>query len=266
MFGQTTERGRRGLTVIELLLAISLLAVVVGTLAALAQAVQTARQYSQCNGGAVEEARMVLARITRTAQGAHANPRFPGFLVVTEQMGPWRFPDTLVVWRPLDEAADPAGLPRFDELVVYCPDPEGPERLIELTVPKDHRVVPPPEDLAAWRSAVRAMQRAAKSQRVELTRLVHTAVVAGSANSSRRAAVRFERRLRPSDEEWAEYQAGSRGWEDLSWAQSIYGPQTGLSQVWLRMEMQLVPRDTTGALRRPIPFFGSAALYYLVQR
>jgi hypothetical protein len=254
---------------LELLIALSITSIVVAALAALAKSVQVGTEYSEGHGNATHHARVVVDRITRTASEAHASRQFPGFVVVHEEILSWSFPDTLVVWHPASDPADPDGLPRFDELVVYCPHPESPNRLIELTAPTDLRTVPPVNDEAAWRNEIAAMKSSQASLRVELTDLVRTAVVGEVTDTPLRAAVRFQSRLRPSEDEWAQYQGGTLPWQDLSWVQEIYGSQTGLRQAWLRMELQLVPRSPVGGSpegSQSVPFFGSAALYYEMHR
>lgn len=92
----------------------------------------------------------------------------------------------------------------------------------------------------------------------------------------RRAALRFHVRLRPSDEQWETYQIEPDEetkrdlWKGLAWAQGIYGDQTGLRQVSLRIELQLMPGEESAATGREaqqaIPFLGSAALYYEMHR
>jgi hypothetical protein len=259
----------KGLSLLELLIAISITSMVVVTLAALAKSVQVGTEYSEGHGSATHHARVVVDRITRTAREAHASRLFPGFIVLAEDVLSWNFPDTLVVWHPAGDPADPDGLPRFDELVVYCPHPKSPNRLIELTSPTDLRTVPPVADGAAWRSEIDAMKSSQASLRVELTDLVRTAVVGELIDTPLRAAVRFQHRLRPSEEEWVRYRSGTLGWHDLPWVQGIYGSETGLRQAWLSMELQFVPRTSVGGSpggSQSIPFFGSAALYYEMHR
>jgi len=261
---------RRGLSFLELLIAVSIMVMLAGTLAALGQAVQQGFEYCEGYGEATQHARVVLDRIQRTVNEATANEQFPGFLVVGDQVGVWDYPEVLVVWHPTGMPADPQGLPRFNELVIYCPDWYLPNRLVEITVPGDTRTVPAPTDLAAWRSELAAIRKAADRQSVVLTDLVRTAVVPAAVDSSVRGAVRFASRLRPSKEQWEEYQAGTRSWEGLSWVQWIYGPQTGLRQAWVRIEIQLMPGESWVAndtsRYQPLPFFGSAAVYYELHR
>ena len=187
-----------------------------------------------------------------------------------EDEGGWEFPDTLVVWHPDGAPADPEGLPQFDELVIYCPDRSLPNRLVEMTLPGDARTVPPPEDTAQWEAEIEAIKRGSRWRAVMLTDLLRTGRVGNGALGSRRGAAQFAVRLRPSQEEWQQFANGEIGWDELAWVQGIYGSQTGLRQVWVRIELQLVPgdraaADTSGATI-PVPALGSAALYYQLER
>ena len=270
MRGSTPTTLRRpGMTLLELLLAMTITAMVIGTLGVLANGVQLSFQYAEGHGLATQHARVVLDRITQSVREATANEQFPGAIVLADEEGSWRFPETLVVWHPAGVAADPEGLPRFNELIVYCPDPAAPNRLVEITAPGDARAVPPVDDEPGWITAIEAIKASSSSDVSTLTELVRTCLVTGDDEDSRRGAVRFETRLRPSAAEWADYDhaAGTLDWQDLSWPQGIYGSQTGLRQTWVRVELQLVtgaPGNSTGGTA--IPFFGSAALYHEMHR
>lgn len=265
-----TAGPRSGLTLLELLIAMSIMVIVVAALAGLARAVQLGSEYGEGHGAATQHARVVIERISRSVQQATASESFPGFLVVAEEAGAWRFPDTLVVWRPEGAPADPDGLPRFSELVIYCPHPDVPNQLLEVTVPGDGRTVPPVEQEAQWASELAAIKSSGGARAVALTTLLRTCSPPDLGETQGRGAVRFEARLRPSAAEWTAYKAGTLAWNDLSWVQGIHGSGTGLRQAWLRMELQLMPGEKAAADdpggQQAIPFFGSAALYYEMNR
>jgi len=257
------------MTLLELLLAISIMAMVVGTLGALARGVQEGYTYTEGHGTATQHARVVLERITATVREATTSPEFPGALVVSEEESGWEFPDTLVVWHPDGAPADPGGLPRYNELVIYCPDPSLANRLVEMTVPGDTRPVPPPESTSQWETEIEAVKSGARRRTMMLTDLLRTGRVEEGALGSRRGAARFAVRLRPSQEEWQQFQDGQIDWDDLAWVQGIYGSQTGLRQAWVRIELQLMPGDQAAAdsaSTTPVPALGSAALYYELAR
>jgi len=254
------------MTLVELLIAMAVMAMIVGALGGLAVGIQQGYEYAEGHGAATQHARVAIERIAKTVNEATANEQFPGFLAIAEQQGTWRFPDTLVVWHPSGAPADPAGLPRFNELVIYCPDASVPNRLVEITVPADARTVPPVDNAAQWTAEVQAIKKSNAAQSVVLTDLLRTCAVGESLPLKWRGAVRFESRLLPTATEWSQYKSGTRQWKDLSWVQYIYGSQTGLRQAWLRMELQVLPGAqwvaTDPAAQRAVPFFGSAAVYY----
>ncbi len=257
------------MTLLELMIAMSIMLMVVGALGGLARTVQQSFEYSEGYGAATQHARVVLDRITKNVSEATANINFPGCIVVTETVNSYRYPDTLVVWRPSGTASAPTGLPLYSELVVYCPHPSYPNQLVEITAPSDTRTVPVITNESSWQTELATLKKASTSKIVVLTKLLRSCLTTSATTgttSDYRGDVRFEMRLRPSAADWASYTAGSVTWSNLPWVQGVYGPKAGLRQTWIRMEMQLVPgadwvaSDPNTAVA--VPFFGSAALYY----
>lgn len=259
-----------------MLLAISILVLIAGSLGALAKAVQSGSEYGEAHGAASQHARVAMERMVRTISTATASEPFPGVFVVEEYVGAWRFPDTLVVWHPQNgRPRNPDGLPCFDELVLFYPDPKTPNQLLELAIPEgsDTRTVPTTDevDKQAWRDQLKAIKSDKNLRPVVLTDLLRTGSVSETDKSQQRGAVRFVDRVRPSKDEWDAYQRGDLVWERLSWVQGIFGAKTGLRQAWVRIELQLTPvamssRSSTAASGQAIPFFGSATLYYDMHR
>jgi hypothetical protein len=258
---------RRAVTLLELLIALTIVVMVAGALGAITRTVELGFEYNQGRGTATQHARVLLDRISRTAQEATANEQFPGFIVLAEQVGLWRFPDTLVIWHPDGDPAAPDGLPRLDELVIYCPHPEAPGTLVEITTSDTAALS---QDEAVRKAQIDAIKRSNSSEVSGLTSLMRTGGVDDGGNAQLRGALRFETLLRPSDEQ-LKTEAEDLGvdWEDLPWVQGIYGSHTGLRQAWVRIELQLMTGDppAPGAVdrRQAIPFFGSAALYYTIE-
>ncbi len=272
-------QARAGLTLLELLIAISIMVMTVGALGALAKAVQLSAEYGEGHGEATQHARVILERISRMVREANANDLFPGFIVVSERSGIRRFPDTLVIWHSDDEPVDADGasrLPRYEELIIYTPhatdsrNPENQQGLLEITLPGDTATAPSIDNETAWVTKIAAAKTSGTAKRVTLTELLRTCLVDESSAPRRLAAVRFESRLRPSDDDWNQYRSGNLGWENIPWAQGIHGMETGLRQAWLRMELQLMPGERAAENdpggQQAIPFFGSACLYYELQQ
>lgn len=262
---------RGGLTLIELLIAMSIMAMVIGSLGALAHGVQLAFEYTEGHGLATQHARVAIDRLTRHVEEATTSGQFPGFLVVPSIEGSGEYPETLVIWHPSGLAADPEGLPRFNELVIYSPSLNAPNQLLEITVPTDNRTVPDVSNLAQWRSELNTIRGGSRSQSQVLTSLLRTcSAPGGSGNTQRRGALRFSARLRPSEAEWTAYKEGTADWADLPWVQGVFGSQTGLRQASLQIELQLMPGTTPIVAHEnthvAVPFFGSAALVYPLER
>jgi hypothetical protein len=266
-----SQRRRRGLSLAELLIAVAILVFVAGGIAALTATIDQSNRQGQGQAIATQHARVALERIERTLRQAVASPEYPGFVAISETVGGYKYPDTLVVWRPASgAAANPLGRPLFSELVIFRVDPSQPNVLSEITVAGDNRTTPPTSDSAAWVGELAALRGKSTYQAVTLTDLLRTASTNDDplSTAARRGVVRFEVERSPSDAEVADYRSGKTAWKDLPWCQGIYGAKGGLAQAKCRIELQLMPgkqaqaNDPTGATA--IPFFGSAAIYYQV--
>ena len=260
---------RAGLTLVELLIALSIISLTAMALGTLARATQISASYVEGHSTAAQHARVAMERIGRMVQTAAANETFPGAVLFADSVSGNRFPDTLVVWKPAagTTVVDPAGLPRFSELVVYCPNPAQARQLLEITSRSDLRVVPALSNLGQWTTELTSLKTGSVSKKVMLTDMLRTASPGG--NATMRACVRFEILLRPNSAEIASYRAGTLAWSDITWPQHWYGESTGLRQTWVRTELQLLPNslaDGDAHTSLAIPFLGSAALYYDIQR
>lgn len=262
-------RGRRGLTLVELLAVSAIMLMMAGTLGSLALSVQNTNRYQFSRGLALQHGQVTLVRLQRQMQQATANNYFPGFVEFTATVGAYSFPDTLVVWRPAAAPADPDGLPRVNELVVYCPNPSAPNELWEITKPSDNRITPALSNTAAWRLELDSFRTSNSARRIVLTDLLRVASMRDGVGKTlaTRAALRFEPVRRPSAIQWASFLSGVSTWESLPWVQGIHGRNSGLCQSWCRIEFQLRPGDQIDNHRDAgIPFFGSAVVYFNLER
>ena len=258
------SRRRCGLTLIELLLASLIMAMFAAAISALAMAVQQNTQHDERVGTVTQHARVALQRIERAVSESTANEHFPGCVAFGEPIQGSHTPDTLVVWRGDISVADPNGTPRFNELVIYCPDIEQPNRLLEITVPDDDSLAPDLSDISAWRARLRAVKVSQRANKTELTDRLRTVPI--STMGERRGVVRFEVTLRPSEKEWTDYRNGSVAWEDLKWVQGMHGGRTGLRQTWCRCELQLSISGGDSSDEIEIPFFGSSSRYFVLEQ
>lgn len=263
--GHRHHHGRGGVTLVELLAVSVILLLMAGTMAALAMGVQTSSEYQQRHGQSLQHGQVALQRMLRTLNEAYANDLFPGFLVFAESVSGHSYPDTIVIWSPDGDPVERDGLPRVNELVVYCPNPQALNELWEIKETGVTRSAPSPSDTASWRSLISDLKTSNTAHHVVLTNLLRLASTADNADSvsARRSVLRFDATLRPSAAQWQQYVAGSRTWESLPWVQGIRSSQTGLRQAWCRVEFQLRPGDSTNDSRESaIPFFGSGAVLY----
>lgn len=232
------SRARDGMTLVELLIAVSIMAMIAGSLGAMARAIQVGAQFSEGHGAATQHARVTLEQIGLEVSKAAANDNYPGLFVVAQSVAGQQVPDTLVVWQTT-RTIDQNTRPLLRELVIFCPDRNDKRRLVRVTAPLDNQLAML-TDTAAVRSQIESMKTATSRVEVDLTDLLRTVSINGAAH----AAVRFEV------------------------LQSSL--PAGLKQVRLRTEMQLMPgkpsyvSDPTGGLA--IPFLGSASVYYSINR
>jgi len=263
---------RRGMTLLELMLAMSISAILVGALSVLATATRQSADYNQGQSDSTQHARVATQRINRAVADAYATETYPGVVVVDAIVGTYRYPDTVVVWRPAGGVpANPNGPPLIKELVIFGPDATDPSRLLEVTMPTDTRTIQLNDaslNTTTGRTLIAGLKSANSSVRTVITSRLKTAGTSSTGGgTSLRAAIRFECELHPSAAEMASYRAGTTDWEDLSWPQGIYSSSFGLRQIWLRSELQLLDREkssdgTYPATVATLPFFGSATNYY----
>ena len=258
-----------GLTLIELLIAVSIIAMTAAALGSLARATQISAVYVEGHSTAAQHARVTLERMQRAVRTATASETFPGIAMFSENVSGNRYPDTLVVWKPTEgtAAATPTLLPQFSELVVFCPNPLKPNELLEITSRNDARTVPALSNLGQWTSELWSLKTGNASKKVVLTDMLRTA--APPASPAPRGCARYEVVLRPSASELTSFRSGSATWNSLAWPQHWYSDTTGMRQTWVRMELQLMPHSRAGGAaidETAIPFFGSASTFSEIQR
>lgn len=267
--GINVSSNRPGLTLVELLIAVSIISLTAIALGTLARATQISAAYVEGHSNAAQHARVTMERIQRAVRTGSANETFPGVVLFAETVSGDRFPDTIVVWKPAEgtTAANPTALPKFNELVVFCPNPARPNELLEITSRNDLRTVPALSNISQWTTELNALKSGETSKKVLLTDMLQTA--RSNSGSTARACVRFEVSLRPTAAEITSFRNGTLAWDAIAWPQHWYGESTGMRQTWLRMELQLLPSsraDGVATASLAIPFLGSAALYYDIYR
>ncbi len=184
----TARIRRRGLSLIELTFSMLVMALVAGTLVALSHGVETSNEYSQGYGTATQHARVALERIDRTVNEAYGKGTYPGVWVTQDTDGTWTYPNTLIVWHPAATPVNPAGPPLVQELVVFCPDPNTPGNLLQMTWPGN--TTPMPSDSASLTTLINSLKSSGSSSKVVLTTLLRVVSVSAGGSTSTSPAVR----------------------------------------------------------------------------
>ncbi|MFI4876724.1 MAG: PilW family protein [Blastopirellula sp. JB062] len=258
---------RRGMTLVEMLVATAIMGLMAAALSTIALAVQMAHQYAAEQGLMAQHARVIIERIQRTASGAHASEAFPGVQVITYFDSTYAFPQAIAIWNPTSAPHDPDGLPRIGELKFFAADPDQPNLLLEFQATGDARVAPTTS--VAWRTLIDELLADEDVEKIELTDLIAAPkLTPGAARSY--STLRFELRLRPDESEMEEMRAGDVTWDSLRWPLRSYGDDAGVRQVWLAFQLQIAP-DVAAAQQdetheEASPFFGSAATYYTLTK
>lgn len=254
---------RRGFTLAEVLIASAVMVLIVGAMAVMATGVEQTAKYQFALEEAHQHGRVALERIGNAFNSAAATSTDPPAAVLADTSGAYTFPAALVVWK---SDANGNELPEANELVVFCANPDNPKQLWELSSPGDTQTVSM-TNAATLRTLVDAMKASGATKKTVLTSLMRSCTSHDLGDP--KPAVRFDVVMRPSASEWAQYQASTLAWSDLSWAQGIYGSQSGLRQVRLTCELQILPDDGEGATSPDsftVPFLGSAAMYYEMKK
>jgi prepilin-type N-terminal cleavage/methylation domain-containing protein len=264
-------RRRRGLSLTELLIASAIMVLIAGGMGTLAMTVHTANDYSRGRIVSAQHARVALDRIEQAIDRGQASEQFPLCLVVSEQVGSQELPQTLVVWLPLAAAIEANGMPHVNELVVFAPDPSQPRNLVEFRASGDTSQAPAISNVAAWRTLVDGLKTSQTTERVVITDQLRTAPLSGPwtqtlTASQLRGVVRFRRIVAPSVQEWSQYKAGTRDWDELAWPLGSFRTASGTRTVVCQTELQVVSGDMAAAESTAVPFFGSALRTYELAR
>jgi hypothetical protein len=255
------------LTVVELLFAVLIMAIVAASLQAMIGSVEIANDYSQGYGTATQHARVAFNRIDAAIHSAYGKSIYPGVWVTQDTDGQWTYPNTLIVWQPSGTPVNPAGPPLVQELVIFCPDPNQPNDLVQLTVPGNMTSVPT-TSLGAFTTLIDSLKTSSTASKIVLTNLLNVVSISGSSGVVSRPAVRFVVTYTPSAAAWSSYLSGSIAWGNLPWPQGMVSSAEGREEVWLCSEIQLVPGVTwTGensAAATALPFLGSTCFSYVL--
>jgi hypothetical protein len=197
-----------------LLVAGTVLVLIGGAMSTLAYAVYASYEVCRDQSQAAQHARVSLDRIERAVSEATASESFPGCLIVNFTADGYTFPDSLAVWRPSGTAADPTGLPRVNELIVFSCTPSEPNKLLEMTWPANTSAAPAASNQFGWRALIDSFHSSTETVKNQLTDRLHvgrvdtTPLIEGLL-TTRRGMIRFKRMMAPRIASGAPTAAGS---------------------------------------------------------
>lgn len=266
----------RGLTLAELLMAMTITAILSIVLGGLVLAVQTTRQHSEGLDTATSQAQAALDRVRYMVSQAGVyretgQPTTLGLAVVTRHWNADEVPNILVVWSGgrnggMADAGTQSRLPAINELVFYTADPANPGRFVEIVIPGDASTID--FQAADFAADIRFLIQSAGA---ETTRLCDRIRICGDPQSVNggTGGVWFDLRWTPDDDALSSVAPETTQWIELGWAQGIASSGQGLRQATLRVELQLERMESTApgvdSKVSSIPFYGSASRRYVYE-
>ncbi len=264
-YSRAAMPSRAGLSLIELMLAVSTMLMIVVALTTMAHGVHAGAEYSNGYGTATQHARVTLDRVSSAVSKTYSCENYPGAWVFADTAGSYTFPDTLVIWWPTTTPANSAGPPLMNELLVFCQDPSDTGTLAEIRCPTDGTPWSAYTNASAMKLQIDKFKTSVGAQKTVVTDLMRVVTLGGLPAGSRttRPGLRFEVQMTPTLAEMSAYRAGSKTWKSLLWPQGMYGSKTGMRQVSVRTEIQLMPGRVWSAnspgSKTAIPYLGSTA-------
>ena len=265
---------RAGFTLVELLVSVTLLAMLAATTAGLTAAASRAREHADRLGGGVAGSHAAFERVRRAVSRAGVYRSgdgrvVPGIRAAGPDVLGGPQDTTLVVWTGDDAEADDPDfaatvwedrLPLVRELTVFAPDPADPSVFREFRFPTDDR----PVDFLSptFRADVDRLLRNLTPRWHRLCDGVRTVRTGGGPL----AAVDFTVESTPTPRELADYDAGLLAAAELRWVGGGHGSGWGLRGLRVRTELQIAGGrgDAPAGVdaEQAVPYFASAERIY----
>lgn len=253
------------MTLIELMVAATVMSLVAVVMGGLVTAVDTARRHVDGLQTATSQGRLAIDRI-RDAVGRAGVYRIgtgatiPGVAVVQEgdQSA------ILVVWTGGRESNfAEQGLftrrPKASELVIYMPDTNAPEQLVEIVVNGNESEVDFGAAAAQFAMRIGGLINSVSAEKITLCDRLREV----SDGAEPVAAIRFAVEATPSTGEINTAVTDSSDWRALPWVSGASTRTSGLRQLLVRIEIQIATlRDAGETSSASLPLFGAAELRY----
>ncbi len=296
---------KRGMTLAELLISMTILSMMGVVLAGMSNAVNSAWSYTKGVEDTDLQAQAAIERIeymvsqTGTYKLA-GQPTRAGIAIVNRPVGKSQLPDVLVLWTGgrsggMATSGVQTRLPIVSELLIYSWDASTPANLIEAAFPGQTAVFDfTASDLSTQVTNLLSSKTAEViplCEQLRVSSLSSTGTtttttptgpsspygpsmpMAAPSRSSTTGStlsvgnVRFTLAQNPTDSELAAATPETTAWTQLNWPQGKFGNRSGMRQATLQIELQVEPDGIVRASDTvtAIPFFGSASLRYVYE-
>lgn len=274
------RHAKRGMTLAELLISMTILSLMSVVLAGMSNAVNSAWSYTKGIEESDLQARAAFERIEYmvSQSGTYkltGQPTRLGLAVVNRPVGAHQLPDVLVLWtggRSGGMAASglQSRLPILSELLIYTWNSSTPSQLVEVAFPGQTTAF----DFAATDLATQVTNLLASTsaegipicERLRVSSMnasssstslsyptgpsspygpslpeTPTSTPSSSSAASSVGNLRFTLTLTPSDTDLASASPQTTAWTQLNWPQGTFGSRSGIRQANLQIELQVEP-------------------------
>ncbi|QDT66976.1 prepilin-type N-terminal cleavage/methylation domain-containing protein [Calycomorphotria hydatis] len=274
MSHRNNQQNRRGLTLIELIIAMTVTAGLLTVLSGVMIAVESARDHTEGVSDTLHHAEMIHDRIGRAINrcGVYqigAGSITCGIATLQTTTGAVTVPDTLVVWAgeeatPLADEGVIDRLPLRSELRIFAPHDSDSRRLDEITFPSATGTI----DFTSgtFASEIETLLASSSAVRTKLTDRIRGAVIPSSMLGAGQSvsSVRFVITEQPTDGEIASA-SDEASWIALPWAGGVRTLESGLRAVTVETELQfdILPVRNTDESDGAYPSFRRTSRHYL---
>ncbi len=267
---------RRGLTLVELMMAMAISSILIVALGGIVTATQSAWKHTQSIEDSQAQVTATFDRIKMMVAQAgvyqvSGQPPQVGLAVVTR---PWNYvdiPDTLVVWSGgrnggISDNGTLTRLPKINELLIYTVDPGDPHNLVEIALPGDTTEID--FKSSSFKNIIRSAINSADAESALLcNRLKKSQFYLGGAPwGPSTANLLFGIIKSPSDSSLSGVSPGTSQWINLPWPQGAASASSGLRQFSIYYEAHIEVAEQTSLNEAnsttALPFFGSCSRLY----
>ena len=271
-----TASRARGFTLVELLMAMSISAILVMALAGIVTATQSAWRHTQGIEDSQAEINASFDRMRLMISQAgiyQVNGQAPevGLAVVTRAWNYIDVPDILVVWSGgrnggISQNGTLNRLPRMNEILIYTSDPADAHQFVEIALPDSSAEID--FNSSAFDNTIRTAIQSSQAEKALLSKRLKNSqyLLSGSPWGPTASNLIFTITRTPDDASLQATTPGTSDWMNLPWPQGTVSATSGLRQVTVNYEIQFETAEqntlTDINSETALPFFGSSSRLY----